>query len=90
MATFLDKQPTEEEIQKLKEHLDINNFKKNAAVNAPIAGGVDGMEDFKSKDGFVRKGEVRNWEKYFTPKMNEIVDRLVREKFDPVGLKFDF
>lgn len=85
----MDKQPTDEEIQKLKEHLDINNFKKNTAVNAPIAGGVEGVEGFKSKDGFVRKGEVKNWEKYFTPEMNERVDRLVREKFDPVGLKFD-
>lgn len=84
MANFLEKSPTNQEIQKLKEHLDIDNFKKNPAVNAPVESSI-----LNENESFVRKGEVKNWEKYFTQEMNEAIDRLVREKFDPVGLKFD-
>lgn len=87
MATFLEKQLTDEEIQKLKEHLDIKNFKKNPAVNNFVPNTMN--LHFAGKDGFIREGRVNSWQKYFTKEMNEQIDMLLKKHFDPVGLKFD-
>lgn len=79
----MGKSPTDEEIEKLKEHLNINNFKKNDAVNN------SNIVLSNDKESFIRKGEVGNWKKYLTREMSERVDQLIKEKFDPVGLKFE-
>lgn len=81
----MEKSPTDEQIKKLKEHLDINNFKKNTAVNTPS----ELIQPVANGESFIRKGEVRNWEKYLTEEMNETMDRFIKEKFEPAGLKFD-
>lgn len=85
VADFLEKPLTKEEVQTLQDHLDINNFRKNSAVNTMHPQ----SEDANPKENFVRKGEVKSWMKYLTEEMNEKIDRLIREKFEPAGLNFD-
>lgn len=54
MADFFGKTLSDEEVKKLAQHLDFDNFKKNKSVN---------MEDlqhkgvFMSDGGFIRKGK---------------------------------
>lgn len=66
--------------------MEIKNFKKNSAVNTA----AESMEPSIEGESFIRRGEVGNWKEYFTEEMNEKLERRAREKFDPVGLKFNF
>lgn len=78
----MDKTPTDTQINELIDHLDLKNFKKNPSINRVMVSRTDENETF------VRKGEVGNWTNYFTKEMNEKIDQRIREKYDPVGLKF--
>ena len=39
---------------------------------------------------FMRKGCVGDWENYFTPEQNTIVDTMIKEKLDESGLNFQY
>ena len=39
--------------------------------------------------GLVRKGMVGDWKNYYTEEMRQKMDRLVLEKLQPLGLRFD-
>ena len=57
-------QVSEEQVQKLAEHCNIDNFKKNDAVNMkPPKGAVP--EDVREKFNFIRKGKVGDWKNHF-------------------------
>ena len=50
---------------KLKDHCDIENFKKNDAVNMkPPKGAVP--DEVRESFNFIRKGQVGDWKNYFT------------------------
>ncbi|KAL6426788.1 hypothetical protein ACFW04_009252 [Cataglyphis niger] len=75
VATFFGKTYNNEEIAKLAEHLNIENFRKNSMVNQ----GAPGQKI--KPESFIRQGKTNNWKEIFTPelekKFNEwIVDNL--------------
>jgi hypothetical protein len=39
---------------------------------------------------FMRKGQVGDWKNYFTVAQNEIIDKVIEEKFQGTGLMFDY
>lgn len=54
MATFLNQNPTDEQLDKITEHLRFNNFEKNESVNNESGKKLG----FMNQDGkFVRKGD---------------------------------
>ncbi|KAF0303386.1 Sulfotransferase 1C2A [Amphibalanus amphitrite] len=86
VAKFLGKDYSEEQVNKLAEHLHIDNFKKNPYVN---------MEHFKlqgvmhkDRGNFIRKGKTGDWKNHFTPEMTEKFDKWLEQKLKGTDLKF--
>ncbi|CAK1581631.1 unnamed protein product [Parnassius mnemosyne] len=85
IAKFLDKEITEEQIEKLCEHLNIDNFKKNKSVN------FDNLNDaglLNEKESFIRKGNVGGWRDYFDEEMTEQADRWIEENLRDTDVRF--
>ena len=40
-------------------------------------------------DGFIRKGQVGEWKKYFTDEQNELFDKVFKERMEGTGIAFD-
>lgn len=58
-------QLTDDQVERLKEHCDIENFKKNDAVNMKPPKGVV-PDEVREKFNFIRKGKVGDWKNFFT------------------------
>jgi len=85
VADFLQKPLTEEQLDGLTEHLRIDNFAKNEAVNkksmknsSPFFGGGD----------FIRKGKTGDWKNHFDAELNERIDRWIEANLAGSDLKF--
>ena len=85
MGDFLDKRVTEEKLDQLTDHLRIDNFSKNEAVNKNDlkAKGV-----FKEEGNFIRKGKTGDWKNHFSPELNERIDRWIQANLAGTDLKF--
>lgn len=75
VATFFGKTYNNEEITKLAEHLNIENFRKNFMVNQLEEPGQ------LKPESFIRQGKTGSWKKIFTPELEKrfnewIVDNL--------------
>lgn len=85
VAKFLGKEVTEEQVEKLNEHLDFKNFKKNKMVN---------FEEFQESgvftkgSGFVRKGKVGGWRDDFDEEMTEQAEKWIADNLR--GTDFSF
>ena len=86
VASFLGKDCSEEQVEKLAEHLHFDNFKNNPSVNHEHlkAKGFAYMD----RGDFCRKGKVGSWKECFTPEMNEKFDKWLAEKMKGTDLKF--
>ncbi|CAK1581641.1 unnamed protein product [Parnassius mnemosyne] len=85
VAKFLGKPITEEQIKKLCEHLKIDNFRKNKAIN------YDNLKFtglFNDKESFIRKGKVGGWRDYFDEEMTEQAQRWIDENLRDTDLRF--
>ncbi|KAF0307343.1 Estrogen sulfotransferase [Amphibalanus amphitrite] len=69
VAKFFGKDFSEEQVDKLAEHLHIDNFKKNPFVNFESLNKL-GLT-YPDRGSFVRKGKTGDWKNHFTPEMNE-------------------
>ncbi|XP_071445873.1 sulfotransferase 1E1-like [Hetaerina americana] len=86
VASFLGKKVTDEELNKLASHLDINNFKNNPAMKQ-IPDAIKGMER-DGEQGFVRQGKSGGWRAEFTPEMSAAADAWMREHEKHTDLRF--
>ncbi|XP_052737493.1 luciferin sulfotransferase-like [Bicyclus anynana] len=85
VAKFFSKSITEEEINRLVDHLDIDNFKKNKSVN------MKDMQKFGlfSKDGdFIRKGKSGGWREYFDEEMTAQADEWIATHLRDTDFRF--
>ncbi|CAK1581650.1 unnamed protein product [Parnassius mnemosyne] len=85
VATFLGKQITEKQMEKLCEHLKIDNFKKNKAINYNNLMSTGLLND---KESFIRKGKVGGWRDYFDEEMTEQAQRWIDENLRDTDLRF--
>ncbi|CAK1581636.1 unnamed protein product [Parnassius mnemosyne] len=85
VAKFLGKEITKEQIEKLCEHLKIDNFKKNKSVNYDNLKGIGLLNE---KESFIRKGKVGGWRDYFDEKMTEQAQRWIEENLRDTDLRF--
>lgn len=76
IAKFLEKDLSEEDLQRLEEHFKIENFRKNKSVNNDHFKRMGIVEENKE---FIRKGQIGGWKQYFTPDLNAEADEWIAE-----------
>ncbi|XP_026724695.1 sulfotransferase family cytosolic 1B member 1-like isoform X3 [Trichoplusia ni] len=85
VADFLGKDPSPEEMSRLRDHLSFENFRKNESVN---------MEDLKdcgllAKDEkFIRKGKSGGWRDYFDEEMTQQAEKWIADNLRDTDLRF--
>ena len=86
VATFLGKSYSDEQVDKLAEHLHIDNFKKNPWVNLEHL--QDGITMRNDRGSFIRKGKTGDWKNHFTPEMTAKFEKWMAEKLKGTDLTF--
>lgn len=86
VASFLGKQVTSDQLEKLSSHLHIDSMKNNQAVNCSNDAAI-GLLDVK-EGGFIRKGKSGGWRDYFDTEMTERFAKWTKEK--GCGLEKEF
>ncbi|XP_061725941.1 luciferin sulfotransferase-like isoform X2 [Cydia pomonella] len=83
LADFLSKEVTDEQMVKLCEHLDIENFRKNESINPQWVNNIN-----NAAEGFVRKGISGGWREYFDEDMATQAQRWVDDNLAGSDLRF--
>lgn len=86
VASFLGKTFTDEQVDKLADHLHIRNFKNNPAVNCDQLKAIKLLS--ASEQGFVRSGKSDGWSNEYTPELKERVLKWIEENSG--DLEFEF
>ena len=86
VSTFLGKEYSDEQVDKLADHLHIDNFKKNPWVNAEQI--KDGIKMHTDRGSFIRKGKTGDWKNHFTPEMTAKFDKWMEQKMKGTDLTF--
>ncbi|XP_043236090.1 sulfotransferase 1C2-like [Amphibalanus amphitrite] len=86
VATFLGKTFTDDQVDKLAEHLHIDNFKKNPYVN--MEGGKMAGFMYQDRGNFIRKGKTGDWKNHFSPEMTARFDAWLEHKLRGTDLTF--
>ncbi|KAG6448316.1 hypothetical protein O3G_MSEX005437 [Manduca sexta] len=85
IAKFLGKEPSEEQILGLCDHMKIDNFKNNKAVN---------LEDMRvlgllsEGEQFIRRGKSGGWRDYFDEEMTKQAESWIIENLRNTDLRF--
>ena len=81
VAAFLEKDLSDELIQKIVERTSFKSMKSNPMLNYSTSPGMN-----HKVSPFMRKGTIGDWKNYFNGEQREYVDMLSRNKFEPEGL----
>lgn len=85
VATFLGKSLSDEQLEKLAEHLHFDNFQKNESVNNESGKKTGAMNE----DGhFIRKGKTGDWKNHFSPELNKRIDKWIETNLVGTDLTF--
>ncbi|XP_020290948.1 sulfotransferase 1C4-like [Pseudomyrmex gracilis] len=84
VATFLGKTYTDEQIDKVADYLNIENFKNNPMVNQNDLKACGIMQ----AQNFVRKGGSGGWKEHFTKELNEEANKWIEENLKDTDLRF--
>ncbi|GAB6024010.1 hypothetical protein CHUAL_008736 [Chamberlinius hualienensis] len=85
---YLEKDLTDDQINRIVEHASFENMKKNPMANYSHGGAAIKMPD--SKTDFLRKGKTGDWRNYFNDETNKKVDDYVEKHFKGSGIVFDY
>ncbi|XP_050663951.1 sulfotransferase 1C4-like [Leptidea sinapis] len=86
MANFFGKTFTNEQIEKLAEHLRFDNFKDNDSVNQQKTMTELGVCNEQSR--FIRKGKIGEWRHHFNEQQKQEVEEWMRENLADTDIKF--
>lgn len=86
VANFLGKQLGEEDFKKLENHLNIDNFRKNTAVNYSELRELGILID--GEQGFVRNGKICSWKGNFDDELEKAADKWVEENLKGTDIRF--
>jgi len=79
IADFTGFDLTEEEIQRLNEHMKFDNYQKSSSLNVK-------SPNWQGNGQFIRKGIVGDWMNHFTPELNKEYNNWIRENLDRIGI----
>ncbi|XP_018563786.2 estrogen sulfotransferase-like [Anoplophora glabripennis] len=85
VADFLGKNLSEDQVDRLEDHLKIENFRNNKSVNWDS---FVQMGLFKDSNKFIRKGESGGWKELFDEEAGKEFDQIVEEKLKGTDLRF--
>nr|XP_034840366.1 uncharacterized protein LOC117996417 [Maniola hyperantus] len=85
VASFYGKALSEEQINRLVDHLDIDNFRKNKSVNMQE---LKELGIFTSDGDFIRKGKSGGWRDHFDAEMTAQADEWIAEHLRDTDLRF--
>ena len=85
MSKFLGKKLNDKQIQKIVEYSSFDQMKNN-----PMAQMSNNKQLDASISPYVRKGKVGDWKSHMTVDESELVDRLCRERLDPIGICYKY
>ncbi|XP_022819826.1 sulfotransferase family cytosolic 1B member 1-like [Spodoptera litura] len=85
VADFLGKKLDDAQTAALCDHLSIENFKKNKAVNFEELRGL-GM--FAKDEVFIRKGKAGGWRDYFDEEMTQQAENWIEDNLKNTDLRF--
>lgn len=86
VASFLEKSPSDEQVARLADHLDIVNFRRNPSVNSERLFELGIMR--REEEGFIRKGGIGGWTNYFSPELEAQADRWIAENLSKTDMRF--
>jgi len=76
---------SEEELERLREHLRFDNFAKNDAVNNEFA---KELGVIRSQGHFIRKGKTGDWKNHFSPELSRRIDEWIEKNLAGTDLQF--
>ena len=85
VAAFCGKELSSDQVDKIAEYTDFKQMKKNPMTNQTEV--PDLHEDISP---FMRKGQVGDWQNYFTDEQNAYFDDLYKKRMEGTGLTVDF
>ena len=82
---FLNKKLTDEQIEKLVDHVKVDIFSKNASVNMTME-----IKSGFTNEGhsFIRKGQTGDWKNHFSPDLNRRIDKWIAKNLEGSDMKF--
>ncbi|CAK1581654.1 unnamed protein product [Parnassius mnemosyne] len=86
VADFLGKTYTTEQIDKLCDHLNIDNFKNNKSVNYDLMRELGIL--ISNEQSFIRKGKAGGWRDYFDEEMTIQADKWMAKNLRDTDLRF--
>lgn len=75
-----------EELDKLENHLKIDNFRNNKSVNFDVYKQIGILRGGEAS--FIRKGKTGDWRDYFTYELNARADKWIEENLKTTSLRF--
>ena len=82
MADFIGKSPSNDLLEKIKDHISFDNMRNNEAVNS--------AHNPTIKGDFIRKGKVGEWKKVLTVAQSEEIDRVYEQRLKENQLEFKY
>lgn len=90
MAAFLGVEhvATEENVQKICDHVQFDKMQKNPAVNLELILKLKQIDTENSKTKFIRKGQIGDWRNHMDNAMSDRFDQWTEAALTGSGLKF--
>ncbi|CAH1645920.1 unnamed protein product [Spodoptera littoralis] len=86
VAKFFGKEYSDEQIERLCDHLSIESFKNNKSVNYDVMKILGIM--IPSDQAFIRKGKAGGWRDYFDEEMTQQAEKWIEDNLKDTDLRF--
>ncbi|XP_059622304.1 luciferin sulfotransferase isoform X2 [Phlebotomus argentipes] len=86
VADFLGKSLTDAQVERLRQYLSIEEFRKNDAVNCTELKSIHLLNS--GEQGFVRRGKSDGWSEEYTPELRERVTKWILKHSKELPFKF--
>lgn len=87
LCKFYNKNYTEEEIQRLCEHVQFDKMRTNKTI-VPDWMVHSAVVDIRDENGFVRKGKVGGWQEHFDEEMTRQADKWIQDNLKGTDILF--